>query len=432
MSNSIEINLKTEASVLGNCLQSKNSLLMTMSLLNEDCFYKSEHKIIFAQIKKLFDSDKAVDILTVINGLRSEQKLKEVGLPTVSALTQHLTNEALMESHCLILKQQNMSRMQTGFAYELLNMSEKGKDVFEINDYMAEMVHNIAKEGQLKAQISNHDLAVQLTKKIEEASQQRGITGMATGFHEIDKLFGGMQRSELIVQAARPGMGKTALMICQAINMVLNYKKRVLIASQEMSALQMFSRMASIVTDISGNKLKSGDLTQDEWERYHSMIGQLINENIVIVDDAYHIHQIRTRAKQEKLDKGIDCLFVDYIQITNGEGQNRDAQIGYVTRNLKMLSKELDIPVVALAQLSRALENRSDKRPKLNDLRESGAIEQDADIVAFVHRPSYYDETEPRDLAYYLVSKHRNGGLKDIELRFIHEKTQFINPETKF
>ena len=427
----LDSELKLEESILGNMLQSRNSVLMAMDLLTEECFYKSEHKMVFSAMAHLDDNGLEVDLVTVVDRLRKTKELKKVGLPWLSNLTNHFENEALLNQHCLLLKESKMRRMQKDFAGAILYMADEAKDVFEINEYMADQVHLIASEGILRTPIDNNDLCQTLIAYIEKAKSDEGVTGVPTGFYEIDNLFGGWQKSEFIVIGARPAMGKTALMICMAMNMAIKHDKRVLIFSQEMSASQVFFRMASIATGLEAKKFKTGDMSDSDWETFHHHINTILTDRIVIVDDCYHIHDIRTRTKQERLDKGVDCVFVDYIQITGGVGQNRDTEIGYVSRHLKMLSKEMDVPVIGLAQLNRGVEGRANKEPRLFDLRESGAIEQDADVVAFLHRPSYYGEGAP-NYAQFRVEKNRNGALKIIDLEFVHAKAQFTDPKHPF
>lgn len=420
-----------EQIVLGAILLDKACIIEAQDLLTAEAFYTSENQIIFISILEISNQGKEVDLITLLEQLKKTAQLEKIGgALAVSELTNRVASTANFTEHCLILKQHQMQRMQVATAHNILRMAEEGKnDAFEINEYIADQVHQIENISTLKQEHDNTELCRQMIQQMEKAAAMEGITGVPTGFTQQDRLFTGWQAPDLIIMAARPGMGKTAKALCDIFNMAVLHDKTVMIFSLEMSALQMFKRLASLATQIDADKLKRGNLSEAEWGQFHSYIESILTDKIIIVDDCYTVQEVRSRVKRERMDRGIDCVYLDYLQLMEGQGNNREQEISHISRSLKKLCREVNIPLIALSQLSRKVEERGDKRPMLKDLRESGAIEQDADIVTFLYRPQYYDPEDSPGLAYLLVAKHRNGALMDIELKYNHNRAQFLNQD---
>ncbi len=422
--------VEVEEVVLGSMMLSKIALLAGMTMLTPESFYKLEHQKIFNSIKSLASNQKDVDILTVTDHLRNKGNLQISGGPGyITSLTNRIASDANFESHCFILKEKHMKRSHINFGHELVQKGfDSSFDVFDVNDYMLDTAYQIQSIGWTQKDNSISELAKELTDKIEKAAQQKGITGVSTGFAEQDALFGGWQPTDFIILGARPGMGKTAKALCDVLHMIVNEGKRVIFFSLEMGAIQLFQRLCAMHMRINGDKFKTGSFKTQDWETYHAKISDLITDRLIIVDDCYHINDIVNKTKRERLQGPVDCVYIDYLQLCQASGGNREQEISMVSRSCKMLAKSINAPVIGLSQLSRKLDERQGHRPRLADLRESGSLEQDADIVTFLHRPGYYDKDENPALAYLIVDKHRNGSLQDIELEYIHAQTLFISP----
>lgn len=427
--------IEVEVAVLGCMLQFPDTLIDAFEYLCPESFYKPENQKIFKAVEVIFKENKPTDILTLTQQLIKSGELQMVGgVGYVSKLTNTVSSASSFENHCFILKEKHISRSQINFAQELLTKAYSDNiDAFKTLEFMSDGVHKIQNIGEVSKGYTNLELAEILKKEIEQSVIEKGVIGLHTGFKEQDKLFGGWQAPDLIIFAARPGMGKTAKMLCEAFNVAVHYKKRVIIFSLEMSQLQLFKRLAALATGLATNLFRNGKMNDDNWEQFHANISQIITDNIIIVDDCSTVQQMRIRTKKERMKGGIDLVMVDYLQIMEAEGQSREQQISSISRGLKRFAGEMNCPLIALSQLSRKVDERPNKRPRLSDLRESGAIEQDADIVIFYYRPSYYKEAEQgeEDVAWEIVAKHRNGQLKDIKLRYISERTQFIDYESE-
>lgn len=425
-----------EEAVLGALMLEKNALTEVIGLLNVDSFYSLEHRQIYESILNINKAGQPIDILTVTHDLRKRQVLQMVGGPGyISRLTNKVASAAHLEYHAMILKEKETARKYNDLSYRLRDMAlNPSFEIHTANDFAIDQVQKIINIGNIKKHVSNMDLAHEFVERVHLAKTMGGITGIPTGFWVYDRLTGGHQKGNLIVWAARPGMGKTALAICAQINAALQFKKRVAIFSLEMRALELFQRMCAIHMNIDSNKFKSGDMSIDEWKYFNENLEPLLGDRIVIIDDCRSLQEIRTRIKKEKMVNELDEVIIDYLQLMSAgtKGGNREQEISTISQGLKATAMEVEIPIIALAQLSRSVETRGgDMRPRLSDLRESGAIEQDADIVCFLYRPNYYDKAAAgeENLAWFIVAKHRNGGLRDVELKYIHEMTKFLNPD---
>jgi replicative DNA helicase len=414
-----------------------------IDILSPDAFYKEAHQYIFDAIFKLFENSEPIDLLTVSSQLRKDQRLDQVGGDFyLISLTQKVSSSAHIEFHARIILQKFIQRSLIKISNEIIEDSyDETKDVFDLLDKAEAKLYEVTQGNIKKSSETAQDLVIQAKKKIEEISNKEGLSGIPSGFDKLDKLTSGWQESDLIIVAARPGMGKTALTLSMARNIAVNQNIPVAFFSLEMASVQLITRLISSETGLSSEKLRTGRLEKHEWEQLNVKVKSLEKAPLFIDDTpSLSIFDLRAKARRLSSQHGIKLIVVDYLQLmTAGGGQkggNREQEISMISRNLKALAKELSIPVIALSQLSRAVETRGgSKRPLLSDLRESGAIEQDADIVSFIYRPEYYkidewddeERTPTEGQAESIVAKHRNGGLDNIRLKFIGHLGKFDN-----
>ena len=439
--------LDLEEAVLGALLIDKNALSRVIDILHPEAFYKEQHQLIYKAIGNLFGDNQPVDILTVAAELRKEGLMKQAGGERYLAqLSQKVSSGAHIEYHSRIVLQKHIQRELVRISSEIIESAfDETTDVLELLDTSEQKLFEVA-QGNLKRNYeSAEDLIRQALDRIETISKQEGLSGVPSGFAALDRVTSGWQPSDLIILAARPGMGKTAFTLSMARNMAIDYGKPVAFFSLEMSSVQLITRLISSETGLSSEKLRTGKLEKHEWEQLSIKVKDLEKAPLFIDDTpSLSIFDLRAKARRLASQHGIKLIVVDYLQLMtaggNGKGGgNREQEISTISRNLKALAKELEIPVIALSQLSRAVETRgSSKRPLLSDLRESGAIEQDADIVSFIYRPEYYkidewddDEQSPtQGQAEFIIAKHRNGGLDNIRLKFIGNLGKFDNLDT--
>ncbi len=432
-----------EEVVLGAMMIDKKGVDEVIDILSADAFYKEAHKYIFEAIFKLFENSEPVDLLTVSSQLRKDEKLDIVGGDFyLISLTQRVSSSAHIEFHARIILQKYIQRSLIKISNEIIEDSyDETKDVFDLLDSAEAKLYEVTQGNVKKSTETAQSLVIQAKKKIEEISNKEGLSGIPTGFDKVDKLTSGWQPSDLIIVAARPGMGKTALTLSMARNIAVNQGIPVAFFSLEMSSVQLITRLISSETGLSSEKLRTGKLEKHEWEQLNVKVKTLEKAPLFIDDTpSLSIFDLRAKARRLASQYGIRLIIIDYLQLMTAggsqKGGNREQEISTISRNLKALAKELDVPVIALSQLSRAVETRGgSKRPLLSDLRESGAIEQDADIVSFIYRPEYYkidewddEERSPTEgQAEFIVAKHRNGGLDNIRLKFIGHLGKFDN-----
>jgi len=439
--------LDLEEVVLGAMMIDKKGVDEVIDMLSPDAFYKDAHKYIFEAIFKLFESSEPIDLLTVSSQLKKDSKLDIAGGDFyLISLTQKVSSSAHIEFHARIILQKFIQRSLIRISNEIIEDSyDETKDVFDLLDRAEARLYEVTQGNIKRSSETSQELVRQAKKKIEEISNKEGISGVPSGFDKLDKLTSGWQESDLIIIAARPGMGKTALALSMARNIAVNQNIPVAFFSLEMSSIQLITRLISSETGLSSQKLRTGRLEKHEWEQLNVKV-KALEKAPLFIDDTPSLSIFDLRAKSRRLSSqhGIKLIVVDYLQLmTTGGGMkgsgNREQEISTISRNLKALAKELSIPVIALSQLSRAVETRGgSKRPLLSDLRESGAIEQDADIVAFIYRPEYYkidewddeERTPTEGQAELIVAKHRNGGLDSIRLKFIPHLGKFENIDT--
>ncbi len=435
-----------EEVVLGAMMLEKEAVNTVIDILRPEVFYKDAHQRIFAAIKSLFGKAEAIDILTVTNELRLSGELEIVGGPYfISQLTNRVVSAANIEFHARILIQKFIQRELIRISSEIIHDAyEDTTDVFDLLDKSEANLFSVS-ELNIRRQPTTMPELVQVAIKEIEAARKHDATlrGVPSGYSELDRITQGWQKSDLIILAARPSMGKTAFALNLARNAAVTYNRPVAFFSLEMSSVQLVTRLISTEASIPADKLRSGKLEQREWTQLVTKISPLIDAKIIIDDTPQmSIFELRAKCRRMKQQFDIQMVYIDYLQLmtTGGENRgNREQEIANISRSLKSLAKELDIPVLALSQLSRSVENRpGSKKPILSDLRESGSIEQDADLVIFIYRPEYYglagdaDNPNTEGLAVINIAKHRNGKLGDVNLRFVNQFARFDDPESAF
>ena len=429
-----------EISVLGAILIDNEALSDSIDILKQEYFYKLEHQFIYEAIANLFQESNPIDILTVTEELKRLGNLKKAGgVAYVSGLSSRVSSSANTEYHARIIAEKFIQRKLINISSGIIEESlDDTIDVFETLNKAEQELFNVTEGTLRKSYDSMSDLIKVSLKNIENLkNKEAGLSGVPSGFSKLDKVTSGWQKSDLIICAARPGMGKTAFALTMARNIAIEHGMGVGVFSLEMSSEQLVNRLISSESEIEAGKLRKGDLKEHEWVQLHSKIKDL-SKAPIFIDDTPAISVFELRAKARRLVKkhGVKIIIIDYLQLmtAGGKGGNREQEISTISRSLKGISKELAIPVMALSQVNRALEQRSgvgSKRPMLSDLRESGAIEQDADIVTFIYRPEYYKIQEWEDgenclgQSEIIVAKHRNGGLDNIRLKFRGQFAKF-------
>ena len=435
-----------EEVVLGAMMIDKKGVDEVIDILSPEAFYKKAHYHIFEAILKLFENSEPIDLLTVSSQLKKDEKLDIVGGDFyLISLTQKVSSSAHIEFHARIILQKFIQRSLIKISNEIIEDAyDETKDVFDLLDNAESKLYDVTQGNIKKTSETAQSLVIQAKKKIEDIANKDGTSGIPSGYEKLDKLTSGWQPSDLVIIAGRPGMGKTAFTLSMAKNMAVDHDIAVAFFSLEMSSVQLITRLISSETSLSSEKLRTGRLQEHEWKQLNIKVKGLEKAPLFIDDTpSLSIFDLRAKARRLKSQHDIQLIVIDYLQLmtTGGsqKGGNREQEISMISRNLKALAKELDVPVIALSQLSRAVETRGgSKRPLLSDLRESGAIEQDADIVSFIYRPEYYkidewddeERTPTEGQAEFIVAKHRNGGLDNIRLRFVKELGRFENLDT--
>lgn len=431
---------EVEEAVLGALMLEREAFIGVADVLTEDCFYKDEHKEIFKVIKDLSMKDQPVDLLIVTQELKNRGLLEKVGGPLyITQLTSKVASAAHLEFHARIIAQKYIQRELIRSCTEIqTNAYDDTKDVNDLINEAESAIFKIS-EGNIKKETQPiKPILKEAIHLIEEASKRKdGLSGIPSGFSKVDRITSGWQKTDLIIIAARPAMGKTAFVLSMARNMAVDFKKPVAIFSLEMSSIQLVNRMIASESELGSDKIKKGNLVGDEWDRLNKAIRRL-DEAPIFIDDtpALSIFELRAKCRRLKMQSDIGIILVDYLQLmTAGSDMkgSREQEVSTISRSLKAIAKELDVPIIALSQLNRSVETRDGRRPQLSDLRESGAIEQDADMVIFIHRPEYYQITEDnegnslRNVAEVIIAKHRNGAVGDVRLSFRKELAKFLD-----
>ncbi|MEL6539442.1 MAG: replicative DNA helicase [Bacteroidota bacterium] len=433
-----------EESVLGALMLEKDALTSVIDVLQPESFYKEVHQEIYRAITQLFSNSEPIDLRTVVNQLRKNDKLEFVGgAYYVTSLTTRVSSAANIEFHARAIVEYAIKRELIAIATEVQKAAYADTtDVFELLDHTEQSLFEITNSNIRKNYSSMRPLLLEAFKDIEAKRQHKdGLTGTPSGFIALDRVTSGWQKSDLIIIAARPGMGKTAFILSAIRNAAVDHEYPVAVFSLEMASLQLMNRLISAEAELEGEKIKKGQLEEHEWEQIHYKTSKLSQAAIYIDDTpALSVFELRAKCRRLKAKHNLGLVVIDYLQLMSGEtlkgAGNREQEIASISRALKSIAKELDVPVIALSQLSRAVETRGgNKRPQLSDLRESGSIEQDADMVLFLYRPEYYGITEDeagaptQSMAEVIVAKHRNGSLDSVTLKFVGKYTKFMDYE---
>ena len=434
--NKIPYSLEAERALIGGIFYNEDLFNEIRDIIHADDFYRKEHSIIFEAMENLYIDNKSIDVVFLEEEIRkSDSKNKENVSDTLVNILDEISSSYNLLEYAHLIKEKAMLRRLGNVGAEITQLAYNDiRTAEDIIDDAESMVLNLSKNILKSSIVDMKTAGVAEVMRMEKISGNRGKTlGIPTGFTDLDKMTSGLNNSDLIILAARPAMGKTAF----ALNVALNAgkeKKNVLVFSLEMPVQQLYQRLLSIESGISQNKLKNAYLEEEDWTKLTVATGNLAESTIFVADLPHtNVLEIRSYARKMKSQNQLDLIIIDYLQLINGVSRrgsefSRQQEISDISRSLKGLARELDVPIIALSQLSRAVESRIDKRPMLSDLRESGAIEQDADIVAFLYREEYYiPDTENKGITELIIGKHRNGATGTVKLNFLSEFTKFTN-----
>lgn len=431
-----------EEAVLGAIMLEKDAVISVLDILKPESFYKVAHQKIYNAIVELSTKEKPIDILTVTEELRSNDELESIGGPFyITQLTSRVASSAHIEYHSRIIAQKYIQRELIRISSEIQNRAfDDSIDVDDLLDFSERELFNVA-EGNIKRETAKINILIKKAiEQIEEAGKHEdSLVGVPSGFTKLDRLTSGWQKSDLIIIAGRPSMGKTAFALSMTRTIGVEHNRPVAFFSLEMSSVQLVNRFIVSETELPSNRIRNGNLDEHEWKQLETKIKQLVESPIYIDDSpAISIFELRAKCRRLKLQHDIQLIVVDYLQLMTGppDAGSREQEVSSISRSLKSIAKELNIPIIALSQMNRSVELRSgSKRPQLSDLRESGAIEQDADMVLFIHRPEKYGFLEDDNgnslvgLAEIILAKNRNGPIGDIYLRFRDEFAKFTELE---
>lgn len=426
--------VESEQSILGSIILDKDAIITVAETINPSDFYKEAHKIIYESMLNLNSNNEPIDLITLIEELRKEGHLDNVGgISYLTSLSTIVPTTSNVKYYANIVKEKSVMRQLIKASNEIINLGyDASTDVQEILEKAEKNIFDISQE-KASDDIQPINLVLQDTFDMIErlCTEKSEVTGITTGFVDLNKKINGLQRTDLILLAARPAMGKTAFSLNLVQNAALKGDASVAVFSLEMSKEQLVQRMLSAQSNVELSKIKTGNLGESDWPRIIDAMAVLSEANIFIDDTpGIKISEIRSKCRRLKIEKGLDLILIDYLQLMEGEGknENRQQEIAKISRSLKILAKELDCPVIALSQLSRSPELRKDHRPILSDLRESGSIEQDADIVMFLYRDEYYhDDSEKKNIGEVIVAKNRHGETGSVELVWFGQVQKFAD-----
>lgn len=436
-------NIEAEQSVLGAMLIEKEAIPKVMEILRDTDFYREAHRVIFNAMLELYNKNEAVDMITVTEILKRDNKLEDVGgIAYVTSLANTVPTAANVTYHASIIEEKSILRQLVSVSTQIVSMGyEANDDVKNIIDSAESKILEISNRKKTADFTPINEIVLDSFKSIEALmGNKNGLTGLPTGFEDLDNLTSGLHGSDFIILAARPSMGKTAFALNVVQNVAIRAAKKVggapktvAFFSLEMSKEQLVQRMLCAEANIDSQRLRIGELRDEDWAMLINTADTLSSANIYIDDTAgITAMDMRSRARRLKAEHGLDLIVVDYLQLMQGSGKknnsgDRQQEVSEISRSLKALARELDVPVIALSQLSRSVEARQVKRPMLSDLRESGSLEQDADIVAFLYREDYYNpETENKNITELIIAKHRNGPVDTVNLFFHKQYTKFV------
>lgn len=432
--------LEAEQAVIGSMLTDKDAVTNSIEVLKEEDFYREDNKMIYTAMLNLYNRAEPIDLITVKSELESMGKFEQVGgFEYLAELPEKVPTTANAIKYINIVAEKSELRKLIKTANEIIDLGyDPTEEVDDIMEGAEKKIFDLLQNKNQKGYVPIKDILVDSFTQLEELyNKKQHITGVPTGFSDLDYRTAGLHGSELILIAARPAMGKSAFALNIATNVALKSNIPVAIFSLEMSKEQMVNRILCSEAMVDSNKVKTGKLEDEDWSKLAEAIGPL-SETGIYIDDTpgISVMEIRAKCRKLKLEKDIGLVVIDYLQLIQGNGKrsfNREQEISEISRSLKILSKELNVPVIALSQLSRAVEQRPDHRPMLSDLRESGAIEQDADIVMFLYRDDYYNEnSEKKNIAEVIIAKHRGGSTGTVDLGWLGSYTKFVNLERRF
>jgi replicative DNA helicase len=425
-------NVDAEQALLGALMLDKEALFSVVEHVRTSDFYKEAHRIIFDCLLTLNDRNEPVDLVTLVEELRQRGDLEKVGgISYVASLANSVPTAANAVYYAKIVAEKALLRSLISVSTKIAQHGyEQNMEPWELIDEAEKMIFSVTQRKARDGFALIKDVVVDTFEQIGQIKAQDGVTGVPT-FKNLDYYLSGLQKSDLIIVAARPAMGKTSFCLNIAQNIGVKHGKTVAIFSLEMSKEQLVQRMLCAEARVDQSKVRTGFVNEEEWRRLSMALAPLSEAKIYLDDTpGITVMEMRAKARRLKAEKGLDLIVIDYIQLMQGgrRSENRQQEISEISRSLKALARELEVPVLALSQLSRAVEQSSDKRPNLSHLRESGALEQDADVVIFIHRPEYYDpDTEQKGIAEIIVAKHRNGPVGTAELAFLKEYTKFLD-----
>ncbi len=424
-------------------LEGEDALTKVMDILKPETFYVPKHAMLYEVFQSLFEHSIPIDLVSTTRELQKRKLLKKAGGPAgIASFTSRVASAANIEYYARLIVEKYLMRELISLCSTTVGKAfDPSTDAFELLDNTEKHLFKLADNRPQKDAKAISEIAIRVMENMEMLKEKKeGITGVPSGFYELDAITAGWQPSDFVVVAARPAMGKSAFMLSCAKNAAMDYGHPVLIFSLEMAAEQLVQRLISAEIQVNANKIRTGKLTPFEFQRFSDTLKKFSDVPIYINDaEGMSIYDIRVKARRLKVEKNIGMIIIDYLQLIREskgkKNRNREQEIASISRSLKELAKELNIPVIALAQLSRQVESRPDKKPMLSDLRESGAIEQDADMVLFLYRPEYYgfnvdEEGNPTEnAAYVIIGKHRNGPTGEVRLKFLKEFAKFVNPD---
>ena len=431
-------NVEAEEAVLGALLIDPDAIIRLATILNPGDFYREKHGWIYDAMLNLHDRREPIDFLTVCDELERREQLNEVGGPAfITSLINAVPTSIHAEHYARIVERTATRRRLIDAAGQIAALAyQEADDVEEVVDRAEQILFGVSERRISRELVPIREVLSDYYDRIEYLTRHQGeMIGIPTGFSDIDKLLGGLQRSDMVILAARPSVGKTSLALSFALNAAKKHKQRIAFFSLEMSDEQVVQRLISSETGIDSQRLRRGEIVEGEWGRFMKATSDLADTHFFI-DDTPSISalELRTKARRLHAEVGLDLIIVDYLQLMRGDyrSENRVQEISTISRALKALARELNVPVLALSQLSRGVESRTDKKPILSDLRESGALEQDADVVIFIYRDELYNEnTERKNIADIIVAKHRNGPTGSVALYFKKELAQFREAELR-
>lgn len=437
--------IEVEEAVLGALMLERDAYVTVADIIQANSFYKEEHKKIFEAIQALSAKEKPVDLLMVTQELKDRNQLDEVGGPAyITQLTRRVASAAHIEFHSRIIAQKYIQRELIRVSSEIQTKAyDDTLDVDDLIDFSESELFKVSEGNIKKETLPIKPVLNEAILHIEKArSKPDGLSGVPSGFSALDRITSGWQATDLIIIAARPAMGKTAFVLSMARNMAVDHRQGVAVFSLEMSSLQLVNRLIAAETELGAEKIKTGKLEDYEWAQLNQRI-KALDEAPIFIDDtpALSVFEFRAKCRRLKMQHNINIIIVDYLQLMTAGADNRgsrEQEVSTISRSLKAIAKELNVPIIALSQLNRSVESREGRRPQLSDLRESGAIEQDADIVTFIHRPEYFGLTEDESgnsllgVAEIIIAKHRNGATADVHLRFRKELAKFTDMDPQF